>query len=78
MPKPPNYVWHDTDHYNKINGQARMLIAGALQDLRKHGNDVFVDGAVNTIMDVLIQYGMKIRGKDIPYTVEIKRYFEDD
>ena len=78
MPKPDNYYWHEDEHYQKLIGQTRILVSNIMYDFRKHGMDVMVDGAIKTLMEVFEEFGQKVRGKQIPYSVQVHRYFTED
>lgn len=53
-------------------------MSNIMYDFRKHGMDVMVDGAIKTLMEVFEEFGQKVRGKQIPYSVQVHRYFTED
>ena len=78
MPKPINYTWLDDNSYAKLKGQTKMLVSNVMHDFRSYGMSPMVDGAIDTLMDIVEQSWQKVRGKDIPYTVKVTRYFDNE
>jgi len=77
MPKPLNYTWLDDNSYAKLKFRTSSIVRGSLEYVRgKHGLAPYIDGAVKTIMEAIEQSWMVVRGKDIPFDVEITRYFD--
>ena len=58
--------WLPTGEYQKIISQTRLLIGEILYPLRMYGQDVFVDGALDEIIQVVERYGLRVRGVDKP------------
>lgn len=69
MAKEEYFVWWEEDEYRKYLGQFRLQLNGILFSLRKYGQDTYVDGATRAIMELVEQFGMKIRGLDMPYQI---------
>lgn len=78
MPKPDNYYWHEQENYEKMLGQTRMIVNNVMFDFRKFGMSPMVDGAIKTLMEVFEEFGQRVRGKQIPFSVKVHRYFGDD
>lgn len=73
-----DYVWWDEDEYKKIMGQYRLQLNEILLPLRKYGQDVYVDGAIEQLMILSEKLGMRLRGKDIPVILPSIMRYEDD
>ncbi len=57
------------EEYNKYVGQLRLLFANLLQPLRLYGLDVEVDRVLPYLIGGAEEFGMKVRGKQQPYTI---------
>jgi len=55
--------------YKKALGQVRMQLNGIMNCFRCYGMDSDVDSAQEEIMVIVEQFGMRVRGKDIPIKV---------
>jgi len=72
MDKPtPNFPWLSEEEYSKAKGQLRLQIGGALHPLRMYGQDVYVDTAVDIILDMAEDFGLRVRGYPRPISYEL-------
>lgn len=69
MNKPEHYVWLEEDEYNKLKFQLTGQIRAILNPLRIYGLEPYVDSAIGEIVTLAENYGMRVRGKDIPIHV---------
>ena len=54
------------EQYKKAVGQLRLQLNGVMQVFMCHGLNVYVDGAIDEIVNLTEQFSMRTRGKDIP------------
>jgi len=52
------------DDYNKALGQLRLQVNGVFDVFRIYGQDVFIPGAVDEIVSLAEDFGMRVRGAD--------------
>ena len=57
------------EDYDKAVTQFRMQLNGIMNNFRCYGLDNDVDGAMEEIVILVKQFGMRVRGKDIPIMV---------
>ena len=55
--------------YDKALGQFRLQLGGILNCFRVYGLDMDVDETFDEIIKLTEQFGMRVRGKDIPIKV---------
>ena len=65
--------WLPEEDYKKAIGQFRMQIAGALNPLRMYGQGEYVDMAVEEIILLAEDFGLRVRGIDKPISLELMR-----
>ena len=65
----PNYPRVSQDEYDKAIGQFRLQLNGIMYCFRCYGMENDVAGATEEIVTLAEQFGMRIRGKDIPIKV---------
>lgn len=66
------FPWYSEEEYNKMVGGLRRQIGGILHPLRKYGQGDLCDGAETAIMELVEQFGMKVRGVDVPYGYSVR------
>ena len=57
------------EQYDKALGQFRLQLGSIMNCFRCYGLDQDVDGASDEIVKLAEQFGMRIRGKNIPIRV---------
>lgn len=57
------------EEYRKSVGLYRLNLAIILKPLRMYGQGHVVDGAIESIVDLTEQFGMRVRGKEQPYVM---------
>jgi len=72
MTKPKDYRWVSDVEYKKAVGQFRMGLNPIMSCFHCYGLDVCVPGAIVEIVALAEQFGMRVRGKDIPISVRTK------
>ncbi len=76
---PPNYRWLTDKEYNKLKFRTRANVAKILSGLRRQGNDVFVDGAIEALMKLIDDTWDAVRGRDkIIKAPDFFRHYDDD
>ena len=60
----------DDESYDKALGQFRLALNDLMQPLRRYGQDVYVDGAKEELVQLALRLHMRLCGQDIPYEVE--------
>lgn len=58
--------------YDKALGQFRLQLNGIMSNFRCYGMNEDVDGASEEIVKLAEQFGMRVRGKDVPIKVRDK------
>jgi hypothetical protein len=69
--KGQSIPWLSDEEYAKAVSQLRLQIGGALRPLEAYGQAVYVTGAVNAIMKLAEDFGLRVRGIDQPISLEI-------
>lgn len=64
-----NYPRIPQEEYDKAIGQFRLQLNGIMNCFRCYGLDQDVDGAIGEIVMLAEQFGMRVRGKDVPIKV---------
>ena len=65
--------WLPDTEYAKAVGQLRLQVGGVLSAFRAYGLDVFVPGAVDEIVKLAEDFGLRVRGVDKPIDLESVR-----
>ncbi len=68
-----NIYWLEELQYKKAMGQMRMQVGVALEPLRLYGQGIIVDGAIDEIMKLAEDFGLRVRGKDKPISIDYIR-----
>ena len=63
---PQNYNWLSDEEWGKLRFRTRAHFGHILIGLRKYGQDVYVDGAIEALMYITEQTWDIVRGKDKP------------
>ena len=72
MNRPNDKIhWLTEEQYQKAVSQLRMNVAGALHPLRMYGQGEFVDEAVDIIVSLSEDFGLRVRGVDIPISFDL-------
>lgn len=59
--------------YDKAVGQLRLQLNGVMSPFRFYGQDVFVGQAVEEIIKLCEDFGLRVRGVDKPLSLELIR-----
>ncbi len=60
------YIYWGEEEYQSMIGHFRLQLNGVMLPLRTYGLGPYVDGAINAVMDLVDQFGQKVRGKEKP------------
>ncbi len=60
------------EQYDKALGTFRLQLSGLMNCFRCYGMNESVDEAIKEILILVEQFGMRVRGKDIPIHVRDK------
>ena len=72
--KYPNIYWLSDDEYGNVVGHVRLSLNGIMEPLMMYGQKEYVIGAVNEIMKLVEDFGVRIRGvKDKPVSIDYIR-----
>jgi hypothetical protein len=66
---PGNVTWLSDSDYAKAVGQFRLQINGVFDPFRQYGQDVFVPAAVEEIVELAEDFGLRVRGIDKEITL---------
>ena len=66
------YHWLDEETYAKVEGQTRLQIGAILGVYNLYGMGVYFPQTLEAIMQVVRQYGKRVRGKDAPIVFDTK------
>ena len=74
MERPNEKIhWLPQQEYDKAVGQLRMQIATALHPLRLYGQDIYVDAAIANVVSLAEDFGLRVRGIDVPISLDLVR-----
>ena len=59
--------------YDKAKGQLRLQLNGVFQAFNLYGLHIFINGAIDEVMELAEQFGQRVRGKDIPIQLKKRR-----
>lgn len=59
--------------YDKAKGQLRLQLNGVFQAFNIYGLQIFINGAIDEVMELAEQFGQRVRGDDIPIRLRKKR-----
>jgi len=68
-----SYVRIPEADYQKAKGQLRLQLNDTLKCFKIYGLDVLIPGAVEEIMELAELFGQRVRGKDTPIKLRVKR-----
>jgi len=63
----------EQDFYDKLIWQLRGQLNDIFYPLRRYGQDVYVDGAIEETIEVAERFGEAVRGKNAPVILRNKR-----
>jgi len=63
--------------YDKAKGQLRLQLNGVFQAFNLYGLHIFINGAIDEIMELAEQFGRRVRGDDIPIKLKKRRRSND-
>ena len=62
--------YDEEEDWNKAVGQYRLLMGKLLRPLRAYGQDFYVTGVSEEIVQAAIQLHYKLSGVDMPFNIE--------
>ena len=65
--------WLPPDRYAKLKGQTQLQMAKILEPFNMYGQDIYIKGAIESIMMVVEETWDVIRGQDKPIDIETVR-----
>ena len=79
MERPSNIHWLPDEEYQKLIGGLRLQLNGVFGPFCgkvHYGMDVFVPGAINEVVRLCEDFGLRVRGIDHPMNLEMIRHGE--
>ena len=69
------FIWIvlSDDEYNKAIGQLRLAVGSVLSVFNMYGQGVYIKGALEEIVRLAEDFGIRVRGIDKPISVEYIR-----
>ena len=52
--------------YSKALGQLKLQLNGVFRPFNMYGQHIYIPGAIDEVVDLAEQFGMRVRGKDTP------------
>jgi len=65
--------WLPQEEYDKAVGQLRLQLNGVMSPFRQYGQDVFIPQAINEIIRLAEDYGLRVRGIPKPIALSLAR-----
>lgn len=62
--------WLSDQEYAKAVGQFRLQLNAVFEPLRMYGQGVFCDGAVDEVVRLAEDFGLRVRGVDKPISYD--------
>lgn len=62
--------WLNEEAYARLEGLTRLKLTGVLGVFGMYGQEVFIPPAIEAIMEIVVWYGLQVRGKDKMLIVE--------
>jgi len=59
--------------YRKCVGQFRLQLNDVFAPLRQYGQGIYVDGAIEEVVELTEMFAMRVRGKAIPIRLKNRR-----
>jgi len=59
--------------YKKAVGQFRLQLNGVFQPFKLYGLDILIPGAIDEVVELAEQFGMRVRGVDVPIILTKQR-----
>jgi len=59
--------------YDKAVGTLRLRLNDVFQAFNIYGLHIFINGAIDEVMELAEQFGQRVRGEDIPIQLKKKR-----
>ena len=70
---PKDIHWLPEEEYQKAVTQLRMQLGGVFKPFRIYGLDVFTTGAVDEVVRLCEDFGLRVRGMDKAISLEMIR-----
>ena len=64
VPEPRPQPWLSEEDYQELESHVRLKLNGVFQVFNVYGQKVFIDEAIEAVMQVMRWYGLKLRGVD--------------
>lgn len=58
--------WIPEEEYKKAKGQLRLQLSGVFEPFNLYGMGIYIPGAIDEVIELVEQFGKRIRGKDVP------------
>ena len=71
--KYENITWLEEQDYKKAEGQLRLSLNDVMSVFRMYGLQDYVPGAVDEIIQLAVDFSLRLRGVDKPIRVSKKR-----
>jgi hypothetical protein len=72
-PYGPQIHWLTDEQYQKLVGSLRLQLNGVFRPFHQYGMDVFVTPAVNEVVKLCEDFGLRVRGVDKIMSIEAIR-----
>ncbi len=69
MQKYKDIVWMDEEAYQKAEGQLRLGLNGVFQPFNCYSLHIFIPGAIDEVIQLAIDFSLRLRGVDKPIRV---------
>ena len=66
MDKYEGIPWLPDDEYQKAKGQLRLQLNGVFIPFHGYGHDTFIPEAINQVIELAEDFGLRVRGVDKP------------
>ena len=73
MVKEYTYSRISDDDYRKAVGTLRLRLNDVFQAFNIYGLHIFINGAIDEVVELAEQFGQRVRGKSIPIQLKRKR-----
>ena len=65
--------WLSDEDYSKAVGQLRLQLNGVFRPFDLYGLDVFIPGAIDEVIKLCEDFGLRVRGVEQPISLEMIR-----
>lgn len=61
------------EQYQKAIGQLRLVLSDIFHVFSGYGQDIYVPGAIDEVIDACEQFAKRVRGADVPIQISKRR-----